>query len=383
MSETNVISVMHPENQKDRANVFETDMASILARVDSIDPIAYARTRNFIDGAVTRLSPYISRGVISTRFVMDRLYSRGYKAYQMEKLLQELAWRDYFQRIGQERPDLTERELRNPQQDVAHFMIPKALLDAATGIEAVDASIRGLYETGYMHNHFRMYTASIACNIGKSHWAMPARWMYHHLLDADFASNACSWQWVCAAFSSKRYFANQENINRYGRTEQKGTFLDKDYDEIMTMGIPDIMKEKSVFEAATELPETHVPELDPNLPVHLYNAYNLDPVWRSEDAANRVLLLEPSHFERHPMSSKTIRFILALSENIPGVTVFTGEFEDLRNAYPKTAFVHREHPLFRHYTGTRDEREWMFPSVSGWHNSFFAFWKRCERLLPR
>jgi deoxyribodipyrimidine photo-lyase len=147
---------MHPENHKDRAFVFETDMASILERVDSIDPVAYGRTRNFIDGAVTRLSPYISRGVITTRFVMDRLYARGYKAYQMEKLLQELAWRDYFQRIGQERPDLVDRELRNPQQDVAHYKIPKAVLEADTGIEAVDASIRGLYETGYMHNHFRM-----------------------------------------------------------------------------------------------------------------------------------------------------------------------------------------------------------------------------------
>ena len=83
------------------------------------------------------------------------------------------------------------------------------------------------------------------------------------------------------------------------------------------------------------------------------------------------------------MSSKTIDFILALSGNIPGVKVFSGEFDELRKAYPAAGFVHREHPLFRHYTGVRDEREWMFPSVSGWHNSFFAFWKRCERLLPR
>ena len=374
---------MHESSKPVRAEGFETDMASILDRVESIDPVAYGRTRNFIDGAVTRLSPYISRGVISTRFVMDRLYARGYKAYQMEKLLQELAWRDYFQRIGQERPDLTERELRNPQQDVDHYKIPKAVLEADTGIEAVDASIRGLYETGYMHNHFRMYTASIVCNVGKSHWAMPARWMYHHLLDADFASNACSWQWVCAAFSSKRYYANQENINRYGRTEQRRTFLDSDYDGIMSMDMPDALQETEDFAGATELLKTTVPELDADLPILLYNAYNLDPRWRSEEEVNRVLLLEPSHFAKYPMSSMTVEFILALSRNIPGVKVHAGEFDELRKAYPDAAFIHREHPLFRHYTGIRDEREWMFPSVSGWHNSFFAFWKRCERLLPR
>ena len=362
---------------------FPTEWDAILDRVDRIDPIAYGRSRNFIDGAVTRLSPYISRGVISTRFVMERLFAKGYRRHQMEKLLQELAWRDYFQRVGQHRPDLVGNDLKNPQQDVRNNGLPQAILNASTGIEAVDASIRGLYETGYMHNHFRMYTASLACNMAKSHWRMPAQWMYHHLLDADFASNACSWQWVCGAFSSKKYYANQENINRYGHTKQKNSYLDADYDEIMRIDVPDALKSVVEFKTIPILPSSGEFDWDPALPVHLYNAYNLDPQWRSQEPANRILLLEPSHFEAHPMCSRTMDFILSLAENIPGILVFSGEFVELKCKLPGAKFVSREHPLFAHWEGTRDTREWMFPEVSGWYPSFFGFWKKCERLLAR
>ena len=72
-----------------------------------------------------------------------------------------------------------------------------------------------------------MYIASIVCNIAKSHWKLPSKWFYYYLLDGDLASNNLSWQWVCGANSSKKYYANQENINKFCFTKQKNTFLDK------------------------------------------------------------------------------------------------------------------------------------------------------------
>lgn len=69
----------------------------LLDRIDKIDPAEYARSRNFLNGAVTRLSPYISRGVIHTRTVYERVMARGYTFQEAEKLIQELAWRDYWQ----------------------------------------------------------------------------------------------------------------------------------------------------------------------------------------------------------------------------------------------------------------------------------------------
>ena len=81
-------------------SIFPTDYASILQHIQNIDATNYARTRNFINGAVTYLSPYISRGFISLPQVRD-IVMQNKKLYEVEKLMQELAWREYFQRIWQ------------------------------------------------------------------------------------------------------------------------------------------------------------------------------------------------------------------------------------------------------------------------------------------
>jgi deoxyribodipyrimidine photo-lyase len=178
---------------------FPTDYPSILEKIDRIDPMKYGATRNFVDGAVTYLSPYISRGVISTRYVLKRVLDRGYELKAIEPFVKELCWRDYFQRVAQHK-DLNS-DIRKPQSPVKQHGVPVSIIDATTGIEGVDVSICGLYETGYMHNHCRMYTASIVCNVAQTHWLQPARWMYYHLLDGDWASNVCSCQWVAGSNS--------------------------------------------------------------------------------------------------------------------------------------------------------------------------------------
>lgn len=361
--------------------IFSTEYDDIIASIHKVDPIAYGRTRNYINGAVSALSPYISRGVISTHQVMTHLLQKGYKLYQIEKYLQELAWRDYFQRVAMERPNLLTQDLKNPQPRADHSDMPLSVMEAHTGIEALDAAIQGLYDTGYMHNHCRMYIASIICNIARCQWQVPAQWMYYHLLDADFASNACSWQWVSGAFSNKLYFADQQNINKYCHTDQNGTFLDLSYEEIASMLIPENLLIREPFFARTILPETDIPEIHPDKPILIYNAYNLDPDWRKDEDVNRILLLEPSHFMRLPVCERTIQFILDLSKNIPGILLFVGEFETLKHMAGSAEIIFREHPLFRHYTGITDPREWMFPEITGYHNSFFSYWKKCERLL--
>ena len=99
-----------------------------------------------------------------------------------------------------------------------------------------------------MHNHLRMYVASIVCNVAQSHWINPARWMYYYLLDADWASNSLSWQWVAGSNSNKKYFANQDNINKYCLTTQKGTFLDLDYQKISKIRNSRIAEEFTILQ---------------------------------------------------------------------------------------------------------------------------------------
>jgi len=203
--------------------IFPTTYPEIIQRIDDIDPIAYGKSRNFIDGAVTKLSPYISRGVISLPMVKEVILKK-YNRYQSEKLLQELAWREYWQRVWEEKGDLIFSDLKQEQASVNTHQIPSAIIHAATEIEAIDHSIQNLYQTGYIHNHCRMYVASTICNIAKCHWLQPSKWMYYHLLDGDLASNSLSWQWVAGTFSSKKYYCNQENINRYCYTSQQKHF---------------------------------------------------------------------------------------------------------------------------------------------------------------
>lgn len=360
---------------------FPANYDEIMDRIDKIDPIQYSKTRNYTDGNITYLSPYISRGVISVKQVMEAVLAKGYKPYEITKFIQELAWREYFQRVWQHLEDDMFDDIRITRTGIRHRQIPQAIVDAKTGIESIDVAINNLYQTGYMHNHVRMYTASIACNIAKGHWQLPSQWMYYHLLDGDLASNTCSWQWVAGSFSSKQYFCNQENINKYTYSKQKDTIIDKSYDEIPLMEIPEILIHTSSLQLTTTLPGKTKPTLDHNLPLLLYNSYNLDPLWRNDIAANRLLVLEPSHFKQYPVSEKVIRFIIELAGNIDGLQLFIGEINEIPDLAKFPAIYSKEHPAFNYYPGKKDEREWMFPGVTGMHSSFFSFWKKCEQQL--
>ena len=84
---------------EDKTLTFPTSYKEILKRIDAIDPLKYRASRNYINGAVSYLSPYISRGVISTKFIFDEILKKGHHPQQAEKFIQELAWRDYWQQV--------------------------------------------------------------------------------------------------------------------------------------------------------------------------------------------------------------------------------------------------------------------------------------------
>lgn len=358
---------------------FPTNLKDIGRLIEQIDPEAYGKTRNFIDGSVTHLSPYISRGVISTKMVMEHVLSLSMPFYQVEKLIQELAWRDYWQQVWISKGDAINHDLKQRQSKVSNQLIPSAVVQHETGINAIDEGIKQLYLNGYMHNHLRMYTASLACNIARSHWRYPAKWMYYHLLDGDWASNALSWQWVAGANANKKYFANQENINKYCYTDQRNSFLDIPYEKFDQMDIPTILSTTDKVAFETPLPKSDNLTINPDLPTLIYNYYNLDPKWRSDEKANRILLLEPSVFNAYPIGHNPMNFALSLADNIPNIQVFVGEFEDLKKKISNHQFIYKEHPLNR-YEGTQDSRDWMF-GVTGYFPSFFAFWKKCKKEL--
>lgn len=356
---------------------------SLLESLDQIDPIKYSKTRNFTSGAVTRLSPYVARGVIDTKTILENIVTRGFSFYQAEKFIQQLAWRDYFQRVWQTNGEAINEDLKNPQGARFAKGLPLAISNAASEIQSIDESIQSLQQSGYMHNHVRMYVAFMACNLAGFHWKDPARWMYYHLFDGDWGSNTLSWQWVAGTFSTKKYIANQENINHYTNSNQRGTFLDYSYEELSRLDAPDHLLAPDFTELSTNLPTTGSLTIDPSLPTFVYNYYNLSPTWRNAEKGNRVLLLEPEHFKQYPISDSCINFMMEQTTAIPGIQVYAGSFVSLIELCKNSLIFYREHPLNAHYSGHQDERTWLIDVEAPVKGSFFSFWKKVEKQIKK
>ncbi len=399
-----------------------TTYAVLLDQVKAYQPGKYHTTRNYINGAVTSWSPYISRGFLSPVLVMEQLKEQH--SYQgWIGFMQQMAWREYFQRVWQHQGDLILQDLKSVQTDVILEQLPLPMQNASTGIHVIDSAIHQLYDSGYLHNHLRMYLSMLHSNIFKAAWLPGAKWMYAHLLDHDPAANFLSWQWVAGTFSSKKYIANQENMNKYTNTKQVGTFLDTEY-ENLTEAIYNVdgqiqpnhatkwaapldqhfdINTNTILKNIQEKNQIQffdINQLLPNQPFCIYNSFNLDPLWHANASVNRILLLEPNHLNQFPITEKVLQFVIDLAKtNIPGIQIFIGNFEDLNqvlqtNSISTNASVEdtqsekskpiiyfKEHPTTKHYQGIQEERDWLFPQVNGYYPSFFGYWKKCERLL--
>jgi deoxyribodipyrimidine photo-lyase len=344
--------------------------------IEDFNPSKYARSRNYTDGGVSRLSAFISRGVISTRTVFSILKEKGFKKNELEKFVQELAWRDYWQKKWQQIVNIN-IDIKQTQHPIYSNFSPSAIINANTGISAVDLGIKDLYQSGYMHNHLRMYTASICCNIGKYHWLNPAKWMYFHLLDGDWGSNALSWQWVAGTNSHKKYYANQQNVNKYCYSKDENTFLDFSYEELIQNNeTPDQLIDQENFNLQTILPMVEGPLINQALPTYIYTSYNLDTNWDMDKKANRILLLEPSHFKDYPISKKVLDFIINQANMIEGIQLAVMNFDQFDILIKDKNTIHfKEHPFNLHFKGNITERDWLFPELEA-SGSFFNYWNK-------
>jgi deoxyribodipyrimidine photo-lyase len=96
--------------------------------------------------------------------------------------------------------------------------------------------------------------------------------------------------------------------------------------------------------------------------------------------ANRVLILEPSHFKKFPVSDKVISFIIKLAREIKGLQIFVGEIDQLLHQRSFPVIHSKVHPSFVHFPGSKDEPDWMFPSVIP-RGSFTSYFKACEKIM--
>lgn len=190
-----------------------------LQRLQELQVQDYARTRNALNGAVSRLSPYIRHGVLSLAEVRQAALDRARSPEQVEKFIQELGWREYWQRLyallGRRiRQSLEPLKTGHPEP-AYRPELPDDVASASTGLACMDAFSQQLQQEGWLHNHARMWLASYLVHWRQVRWQVGADWFLQHLLDGDPASNHLSWQWVASSFSHKPYFFNRENLERY------------------------------------------------------------------------------------------------------------------------------------------------------------------------
>lgn len=168
----------------------------------------YAEGRDRPDRAATsRLSPHLHFGEIGPRQVwhaMQMRIDRGGLGVtrNAEKLLMELGWREFAHHLLFHFPILPEQNFRGDfdafpwSDDVA---LLRAWQQGRTGYPIVDAGMRELWQTGWMHNRVRMIVASFLIKHLRQHWRHGAEWFWDTLVDADLANNAASWQWVAGS----------------------------------------------------------------------------------------------------------------------------------------------------------------------------------------
>jgi deoxyribodipyrimidine photo-lyase len=209
---------------------FEPARAAGLHRLDTFLPSAgrdYAHRRNSDYGPDQRdnisvLSPYLRHRLVTEAEVLERVLAR-HSPSAAEKFIQEVFWRAYFKGHLETRPLIWRRYRADLAGQVAALEAKggirrayEAAISGRTGIDAFDAWVAELEETGYLHNHARMWFASIWIFTLRLPWELGADFMLRHLLDGDPASNTCSWRWVGGLHTKgKTYLARADNIAGY------------------------------------------------------------------------------------------------------------------------------------------------------------------------
>lgn len=152
---------------------------------------------------VSRLSPHLHHGEISVREIWHNVRSYGLASRletDVDHFCSELSWREFSYSLLYYNPDMPRVPLQKRFQNFPWAELDPAQLTAwqrgQTGIPIVDAGMRQLWQTGWMHNRVRMIVASLLVKNLRFHWHHGEDWFWDCLLDADLANNSASWQWV-------------------------------------------------------------------------------------------------------------------------------------------------------------------------------------------
>jgi len=202
----------------------------------------YSKLRNFDFGPDNRsniscLSPYITHGIINELEVVDKSLNK-FSFAKNEKFIQEVLWRVYWKGWLELRPNVWSDYLLELGKVKDQFKNNQNYLDAIEGktnIDCFNEWVIELKENNYLHNHTRMWFASIWIFTLELPWQLGAEFFMQHLFDGDAASNTLGWRWVAGVQTQgKHYLASEWNINKFTNNRFKNIKLNENATSIFS-----------------------------------------------------------------------------------------------------------------------------------------------------
>jgi len=183
----------------------------------------YSKLRNFDFGSENRsnvscLSPYITHGIISEKEIINKSLNK-FSFAKNEKFIQEVLWRTYWKGWLELRPNVWDDyliELKKIKEELKDNKEYLNAMEGKTNIECFNVWVNELKENNYLHNHTRMWFASIWIFTLELPWQLGAEFFMQHLYDGDAASNTLGWRWVAGIQTQgKHYLASEWNIKKF------------------------------------------------------------------------------------------------------------------------------------------------------------------------
>ena len=206
--------------------IFEASRAKALNQLNNFvenNLGEYSKLRNFDFGPEKRsniscLSPYITHGIINEQEVIQKALSK-FSFSKNEKFIQEVLWRTYWKGWLELRPNVWADYLIELNQIKKEFKDNKdyiAAIEGKTKVDCFNEWVKELKENNYLHNHTRMWFASIWIFTLELPWQLGAEFFMQHLYDGDAASNTLGWRWVAGVQTQgKHYLASEWNIKKF------------------------------------------------------------------------------------------------------------------------------------------------------------------------
>jgi deoxyribodipyrimidine photo-lyase len=322
--------------------------AQLVEKVRNFDAVAYCKTRNYLTGWVSQLSPYITHGVITIDEIVKISLER-YSIDQAEMRYKELLRREYFTQVHWRKweeifQDMECDKTSIPKQEI----LPEEVQTKIFSSERVNQTIVQLETTWYLHNHQRMRLASYLTHRQKLHWKKCADRTYYHFLDGELWPNHLSRQRVQSTFSHKPYFMNEENLTRYWKI--KDPIYQWSYETI----------EKKIFDHKRGTDVRNSNDIHTQLRTDLSNiptahgSYNGYTVLTPRDfhpnkitnPVATVCILDHNFFKHHPWSPKRIAFIQMYCD-LYAIPLLQWSISEIISASHDITLFETRNPLYR------------------------------------